>query len=113
MKNRLQVIPLDLLIDPPPEPQQARTPRLRTLAGRVGWGWCLAFAMVQFLVGCIMLLNSVNPYGISYFLALAGFSSTLSLCFPEVRAHPIACLLTTYGVLSVLGSVVGFPTSFP
>ena len=113
MKNRLHVIPLDLLIDLPPEPEPARMARLWALPGTVSWGWCLVFALVQLIVGGILLLCSMNPGGMSYVLTLVGFSSALTQCFPEGRAQPLVCLLTPYGVLSILGSVVGFPSSVP
>jgi hypothetical protein len=108
VRKQVQVIPLSDLLG-----QGPLWWRICTLGGRVSWHWWPAFAIVQFLVGGSLLLFSINPGGMSYFLILAGFSSALTQCFPEGRANPIVCLLTTYVVLSVLGFIVGFPTSFP
>jgi hypothetical protein len=77
------------------------------------WVWCAGVAVVQFLVGCILLLTAINSSVLSYVLALAGFCTTLSLCFPEGRAQPLVCLLSPYPAVFVIGLVVGFFTSFP
>jgi hypothetical protein len=77
------------------------------------WVWCAGVAVVQFLVGCLLLLTAMNTSVLSYVLALVGFCTTLSLCVPEGRAHPIVCLLTPYPAVFVIGLVVGFFTSIP
>jgi hypothetical protein len=60
-----------------------------------------------------MLLTPMNPSVLGYALALTGFCTTLSLCFPEGRAYPLVCLLTPYPALFMIVLVVGLFTSIP
>jgi hypothetical protein len=101
MNKKLQVIPLDVLLgNPEQQPAIQQTPVVwQPVAQPVPdkipvWVWCAGVAVVQFLVGCLLLLLAINPGSISFALALAGFCTIISLCVSEGRAHPIVCFLT-------------------
>jgi hypothetical protein len=96
MKDRLQVIPLDLLLDPPPlfsRRGRVATARLlfRTIVGRVErferWHWCLGFGLYTSLVGSILWLCSSNLHGLILFLVVPGFVYPISLLSQNTRKY--------------------------
>jgi hypothetical protein len=112
MNKKLQVIPLDVLLgNPEPQPASQQTPVVwQPVAQPVPdkiplWVWCAGVAVVQFLLGSLMLLLAINPGSISSFLTLAGFCAMISVCVREGRAQPIVCLLTANAVCAGLWGV--------
>jgi hypothetical protein len=71
------------------------------------WVWCAGFAVVQLLIGCILLLLAINPAMLSYLLALAGALSLFSLCFPASREAPIISLSTIHIILIPIALFTG------
>jgi hypothetical protein len=108
MTDRLQLIPLDLLIDAPAQYSRRgkiATARLllRTVVGQFEtWQWCLGFALCNSLVGFLLLACSVNPYGISSSLLAPGVMYSVCMLHPRNRLQPIAYLVPTYGAWSVM-----------
>jgi hypothetical protein len=60
------------------------------------WVWCAGVAVVQVIVGCILLLLAINPGRLSFLLASLGALTLFDLCFPDSRAHPIYSLPIIY-----------------
>jgi hypothetical protein len=113
--DRLQVIPLDLLIEPPPP--RSRRPEVetlllywrtvRSLPGRFqAWQWCLGVTLCQALVGSILLVCLSDLGAVSRFLAFTqlipvGMYSFL-LLLPANRKQALMSLSGTYVSWGVL-----------
>ena len=113
MKNRLHVIPLDVLIDPPAHSsrrERGATARLllQSAVGRAKafeqWHWCLLFTLCTSLISGILLLCSINPHGFSVFLLLPGLIYPLELNSPNTRQyHAVGVLVITYVASGLTG----------
>jgi hypothetical protein len=105
MRNKVQVIPIADLLEPPPLWWRLWR-HIRTRAGELEqWHWCLGFALCHSLVGSILLLCSVSLAGISTFLVVLGITCAFMLVFPHTRARPIDNLAPVYFGVSVTALV--------
>jgi hypothetical protein len=104
--DRLQVIPLDLLMPAPPP--RSRRPEIetlllywrtaRSLPGQFQtWQWCLGFTLCQSLISSILVLCWINPVGISASLTITGIIASLFLLIPAIRKHPFGFFIPVYG----------------
>jgi hypothetical protein len=104
--DRLQVIPLDLLMPEPPP--RSRRPEIETLLlywrtacslpGQLqSWQWCLGLTLCQSLISSILLLCSINPDGISGIFATSGIIASLLLVIPAIRTQLFGALISVYG----------------
>jgi hypothetical protein len=122
MTNRLQVIPLNLLLDP--QPQYSRRGRVATarlwLRTAIGWAmeleqwhWCLGFALCTSLIGGILLVCSINPYGISMWLLLPGIVYPLELNSPNTRQYQaVGVLIVNYSAFGITALAYAFYHSY-
>jgi hypothetical protein len=60
------------------------------------WHWCLGFTLCHSLVGFILLLCSVNPYGISSSMLAPGIMYAVCMLLPANRRQPLDNLAMTY-----------------
>jgi hypothetical protein len=121
-KDKLQLIPLDLLLDPPPQYSRrgwVATARLlfRTIAGKCEhferWHWCLAFGLSASLAGIILWLCSSNLHGLILFLVVPGLVYPLELLSENTRKYQaVGSLIVLYAALGITGLGYTFYTIY-
>jgi hypothetical protein len=75
---------------------QVLSPTRSWLARFEKWHWCLGFTLCQSLIGIILLVCSINPYGISCSMLAPGIMYAVYMVLPDNRRKPTDSLATTY-----------------
>jgi hypothetical protein len=111
MKKPVQVIPLQELLGAPLW-WRLWCPLRIWAGGLEKWHWCLMFALCTSLVGGILLLCSINPYGTIAFLVLPGILYPLELLSPNTRRYQaVEVLIVNYSALGITALAFAFYNS--